>query len=149
MRNCAHSYNYHKGKSNAVPHGMLGENSSFMFSWHDISILTLPLLTINTIKSSQLFKTALLWIVRIYVYEYDVLALAYVRDNSGVCERETGQVCMCHCACVQVRGWPQVSIFTFYLFGGRGACLPIHCIGQSTRPSIPRGPPVFPWELWD
>lgn len=63
-------------------------------------------------------------------------------ETVQVCEREKGQVCMCHSVCVHVRGWCQVSIFTFYLVWGRGACLPIHCIGQSIRPSIPRGPPV-------
>lgn len=137
MRSCVHSHNYHKARSNAVPHGTLGRKA-VMFSWYDTSILTLPFLTIKNIKSSQLFKTALLYTVCIYVSEYDVLALAYVRDSSVVWERETGQVCMCRGA------WYRSEDDLIHLLSclGQGCLFPIHCIGQSTRPSIPRRPPV-------
>lgn len=136
MRSCVHSHNYHKARSNAVPHGTLGRKA-VMFSWYDTSILTLPFLTIKNIKSSQLFKTALLYTVCIYVSEYDVLASAYVRDSSVVWERDRAGVYVSRCM-VQ----SEDDLIHLLPCLGQGRLFPIHCIGQSTRPSIPRRPPV-------
>lgn len=81
-----------------------------------------------------------------------MLALAYVRDNSGMCERETGQVRMYHSACVRTGQRMTTSINLHLLpFGGQGRFLPIHCIGHFTGHPFLEDllslPPVFPWEL--
>lgn len=76
------------------------------------------------------------------------LCLWVRRACIGICERQFSCVRerQGRCACVTVHGTGQrmTSSINLHLLPclGQGRLFPIHCIDQSTRPSIPRGPPV-------